>query len=42
VLDSDPASPFAAEEAVTFTAPGTYDYYCAIHGNEMKGRIVVQ
>lgn len=29
----------------TFTAPGTYDYYCSIHGlpsERMHGRVVVQ
>ena len=28
--------------AVTFTAPGTYQYDCAVHGQLMTGRIVVQ
>ena len=27
--------------ALTFSAPGTYDYFCAVHPN-MKGRIVVE
>jgi amicyanin len=27
--------------AYTFTAPGTYDYYCSVHPH-MKGRIIVQ
>lgn len=26
----------------TFTAAGSYDYQCAIHGERMKGRVVVQ
>lgn len=26
----------------TFTAPGSYDYKCAIHGDMMKGKVVVQ
>ena len=26
---------------VTFTAPGTYQYDCAVHGSMMTGRIVV-
>ncbi|MGQ0697430.1 MAG: cupredoxin domain-containing protein [Panacagrimonas sp.] len=26
----------------TFTTAGTYDYQCAIHGDVMKGKIVVQ
>ncbi len=28
--------------AVTFTAPGTYQYDCAVHGQLMTGTIVVQ
>jgi len=28
--------------AVTFTAPGTYQYDCAVHGPAMSGVIVVQ
>jgi plastocyanin len=28
--------------AVTFTAPGTYQYDCAVHGTAMRGTIVVQ
>jgi len=27
--------------AVTFTAPGTYHYDCAVHGTAMTGTIVV-
>jgi len=27
---------------VTFTAPGTYQYDCAVHGTAMRGTIVVQ
>jgi len=26
----------------TFTTPGTYEYDCAVHGDAMTGRIVVQ
>jgi plastocyanin len=26
----------------TFTAPGSYDYQCGIHGARMKGTVVVQ
>jgi plastocyanin len=26
----------------TFTAPGTYQYDCAVHGEQMTGRVVVQ
>lgn len=28
--------------AVTFTAPGTYQYDCAVHGAAMSGTIVVR
>ena len=28
--------------AVTFTAPGTYQYDCAVHGTAMTGTIVVR
>ena len=28
--------------AVTFTAPGTYRYDCAVHGQDMTGTIVVR
>ena len=27
---------------LTFTAPGTYRYNCAVHGNQMTGVVVVQ
>lgn len=27
---------------VTFTAPGTYQYDCAVHGTAMKGTVIVQ
>jgi plastocyanin len=27
---------------MTFSAPGTYQYNCAVHGNAMTGTIVVQ
>ena len=42
MLDTDDTSPYPAREKVTFTEPGTYDYYCVIHGNAMKGEIVVE
>jgi plastocyanin len=41
VLDSDAATPFPARDSVTFTKAGTYLYFCAVHGNDMKGEIVV-
>lgn len=27
---------------VTFSAPGTYEYDCSVHGADMTGRIVVR
>ena len=35
-------SPFPSNDSVTFTKAGTYTYYCAVHGNDMKGEIVVR
>ena len=31
-----------ATHSVAFTAPGTYQYDCAVHGSAMRGTIVVQ
>jgi len=42
ILDSDAASPLPSSDSVTFTKAGTYAYYCAVHGNDMAGEIVVQ
>jgi plastocyanin len=42
VLDSESSTPFPSKDSVTFTKAGTYAYYCAVHGNDMKGEIVVQ
>jgi plastocyanin len=42
LLDTDKGSPFPSKDAVTFTKAGTYAYYCAVHGNEMSGEIVVR
>jgi len=28
--------------AVTFSAPGTYEYDCAVHGTAIRGTIVVR
>jgi plastocyanin len=42
LLDADSHSPFPSSDSVTFTKAGTYTYYCAVHGNDMKGEIVVQ
>jgi plastocyanin len=41
LMDKQSASPLPSTERVTFTQPGTYHYYCAIHGPEMSGDIVV-
>jgi plastocyanin len=42
LLDTDSKSPFPNKNTITFTAPGTYVYYCNIHQPDMKGTIVVQ
>jgi plastocyanin len=42
VLDADEKSPFPSSDSVTFTKAGTYTFYCAVHGNDMSGQIVVQ
>ncbi|HWM08062.1 MAG TPA: plastocyanin/azurin family copper-binding protein, partial [Solirubrobacteraceae bacterium] len=42
VLDAHKDTPFPSEDSVTFTKAGTYEYYCAVHGNDMAGEIVVQ
>jgi plastocyanin len=28
-------------QTITFSKPGTYDYFCIVHGAEMKGKITV-
>jgi len=33
---------FPTEFKLTFTKPGTYDYFCAFHVSMMKGKVVVQ
>ena len=42
VLDANPVTAFPKSERVTFTKAGTYAYYCAVHGNDMAGKIVVK
>jgi plastocyanin len=37
----DPMDEFPDEASITFTKPGTYTYYCIVHGAEMKGTITV-
>jgi plastocyanin len=41
VLDTTSATPLPTSNSVTFTAPGTYDFYCMIHPF-MHGTVVVQ
>lgn len=41
VMDASSASPQPSSRAMTFTVPGTYDYYCLIHPF-MHGRVVVR
>jgi plastocyanin len=41
VLDNDKATPLPTSNAVTFAAPGTYNFYCLIHPF-MHGTVVVQ
>lgn len=40
VLDGDPATPFPQKLSVSFSQPGTYSFFCAIHTN-MTGKITV-
>jgi plastocyanin len=42
LLDADAKTPFPSSDSVTFAKAGTYAYYCAVHGNDMSGEIVVQ
>ena len=42
ILDANPATALPKSETVTFTKAGTYKYYCAVHGNDMAGEIVVE
>ena len=42
VLDANPVTPLPSSDKVTFTKAGTYHYYCAVHGNDMAGEIVVR
>jgi len=43
VLDANKVTKdIPSSEKITFTKAGTYAYYCAIHGNDMKGEIVVK
>jgi plastocyanin len=41
IIDVDAATPMPSSSTITFTKPGTYDYYCIVHGAEMKGKVTV-
>jgi plastocyanin len=41
MLDDIGATPLPKSSTVTFTKPGTYQYYCIVHGAEMKGSVTV-
>jgi plastocyanin len=41
VIDKQPGPPLAETSRITFTTPGTYHYFCAIHGPEMAGDVIV-
>lgn len=45
LMDDQPGNPpqgLPGTESITFDTPGTYAYFCAIHGPEMSGTIVVK
>jgi plastocyanin len=41
MLDDVDSTPLPKSSTVTFTKPGTYEYYCIVHGAEMKGTVTV-
>ena len=41
VMDDQPGGPLLNTSRITFTKAGTYHYFCAIHGPEMAGDVVV-
>jgi plastocyanin len=41
MLDAVKSTPLPKSAAVRFSKPGTYQYYCIVHGAEMKGTIKV-
>jgi plastocyanin len=41
MLDDVAASPLPKSATVTFSKPGTYQYFCIVHGAQMKGQITV-
>jgi plastocyanin len=42
MLDSVKSTPLPKRAVVSFAKPGTYQYYCIVHGAEMKGTITVK
>jgi plastocyanin len=41
MLDDIKSTPLPKSSSVSFSKPGTYQYYCIVHGAEMKGSITV-
>jgi plastocyanin len=41
MLDDVASTPLPKSSTVTFTKPGTYQYYCIVHGADMKGTVTV-
>jgi hypothetical protein len=41
MIDADKSTPLPQSSTVTFSKPGTYQYYCIVHGAQMKGQITV-
>jgi plastocyanin len=41
IIDDDPNIPFLSSAVVKFTVPGTYTYFCQIHGPSMAGTVTV-
>jgi plastocyanin len=42
MLDDIKSTPLPKSATVSFSKPGTYQYYCIVHGAEMKGQIKVK
>jgi plastocyanin len=42
LLDDVDGNPLQKSAVVTFTKSGTYDFYCIVHGAEMKGTVKVK
>ena len=42
MLDDIKSTPLPKSATVSFSKPGTYQYYCIVHGAEMKGKIKVK